>query len=214
MALSSPQAATARSSPRHRAGAPCTSARRQRRIAAASGAVLVAVIGVLAVWAHHSLSAAQPDSAQTAAAPPASALATSTMAPPMRAQLHAWLLETEPSINAVISTRDEIAVSAADDDIAATGMACRAADGAVTSLQHHLPSPDPALSAALQHAVDSYRLGLRHCLAGVQDHDADDIVRAAAYIDQANAHLRAAIDILERDLSDPRTPDGTDVRTI
>ena len=210
MAMSSRHRAAVRCWPKEGASAPDKPASYQRHelIAAAAGAVLLLVIGALSGWAHYSLSTARPVLANTAATPPASASATPLTSPPTRAQLRTWLTRAEPSINALISARHEIVSAAANDDIAATGAACQAADGAVTSVQRHLPSPDPALSTALQQAINSYHVGLRYCIAGVQNQDRNDIEQAVTYINQGNAGLQSAVDILERNLpdSEPRDP--------
>lgn len=210
MAIPIPHRAAVRSRPKTRASAPGKPAKYQRHelIAAVCGAVLLAVIGVLSGWAHHSLSSARPASPITAATPPASGLATPPTVPPIHVQLRSWLAQAEPSINALITARDEIVSSAANDDIVGTGAACQTAQGAVASLQHHLPSPDQALNTTLQQAISSYRVGLPYCIVGVQNRDANNIERAATYLRHANADLQAAVDILERDLpdSEPRDP--------
>jgi hypothetical protein len=180
---------------------------RHELIAAAAGAVLLVVIGVLSGWAHYSLSTARPVLANTAATTRASA-ATPLASPPMRTQMRTWLTPAEPSINALLTARHEITSAAAIDDIAGTGAACQTADGAVTSVQHHLPSPDPALTAALQRAMNTYRVGLGYCITGAQNQDGNDLEHAVTYINQGNAGLQAAVDLLECDLpnSEPRDP--------
>jgi len=207
MAMSSRHRATMRSWPQD--GTPDKPAGDQRHelIAAAAGAVLLVVIGVLSGWAHYSLSTARPVLANTAATTRASA-ATPLASPPMRTQMRTWLTPAEPSINALLTARHEITSAAAIDDIAGTGAACQTADGAVTSVQHHLPSPDPALTAALQRAMNTYRVGLGYCITGAQNQDGNDLEHAVTYINQGNAGLQAAVDLLECDLpnSEPRDP--------
>jgi hypothetical protein len=180
---------------------------RHELIVAAAGAVLLVVIGVLSGWAHYSLSTARPVLANTAATTRASA-ATPLASPPMRAQMRTWLTRAQPSINALLTARHEITSAAAIDDIDGTGAACQTADGAVTSVQHHLPSPDPALTAALQRAMNTYRVGLGYCITGAQNQDGNDLEHAVTYINQGNAGLQAAVDLLECDLpnSEPRDP--------
>ena len=207
MAMSSRHRATMRSWPQD--GTPDKPAGYQRHelIAAAAGAVLLVVIGVLSGWAHYSLSTAPPVLANTAATTQASA-ATPLASPPMRAQMRTWLTPAQPSINALLTARHEITSAAAIDDIDGTGAACQTADGAVTSVQHHLPSPDPALTAALQRAMNTYRVGLGYCITGAQNQDGNDLEHAVTYINQGNAGLQAAVDLLECDLpnSEPRDP--------
>ena len=207
MAMSSRHRATMRSWPKEGTPDKPASYQRHELVAAAAGAVLLVVIGALSGWAHYSLSTARPVLANTAATTQASA-ATPLASPPMRAQMRTWLTPAQPSINALLTARHEITSAAAIDDIDGTGAACQTADGAVTSVQHHLPSPDPALSAALQRAMNSYRVGLGYCIAGAQNQDGNDIEHAVTYINQGNAGLQAAMDLLECDLpnSAPRDP--------
>ncbi|MBS4730722.1 hypothetical protein MSM1_21220 [Mycobacterium sp. SM1] len=108
-------------------------------------------------------------------------------------------------MNALVAARHDIAFFAANHDLAGTGAACRTADDAVARLQHHLPSPDPWLNTALQQALGDYHVGLRYCVQGVQNRDANDIEQAATYLRQGDAGLQAAVDILQRDLSDPES---------
>ncbi len=181
---------------------------RRELIAAASGAALLLVIGVLAAWAHHSLSTVRPVSPTIAAAPSADGLATPPTTPPMRVELRAWLTQAAPSIDALLTAHHEIASAAANDDIVGTGATCERAEGAVAGLQQYLPSPDSALNAALQQAIDGYHVGLRYCIAGAQHHDGDDLQQAATYIRQANSKLQAAVDLLKHDLPDSESPDA------
>lgn len=172
------------------------------------GTALLLVIGVLAAWAHHSLSTVRPAPPTIPAASPASDPAGPPTSSLMRVQLRAWFTQAEPSINALFTARHEIASAAANDDIVGTGTTCERAEGAVVGLEQYLPSPDPALNPALQQVITGYHVGLRYCIAGVQHHDANDLGQAAAYIRQANADLHAAIAILDHDLPTSESPDA------
>ncbi|MDD4868685.1 MAG: hypothetical protein PHQ28_16720 [Mycobacterium sp.] len=203
---------------RHRAAARSRSedgdkpARQHRRelVAAASGATLIGVVGLLSGWAHHDLSTAPPTAPSIAATASSTGATTS---PHLRVQLRAWLTQAQPSIDALMAARHEVAAAAAGDDIIATGAACRKADTAVAGAQQYLPSPDLELNTALAHAIGSYRVGVRFCIAGVERRDANDISRAAGYISAGNAELQHAVDILQRDLPDAR-PSDPGVRTV
>jgi hypothetical protein len=193
----------ARSS-RHSAHPPGKQRRYQRHelIAAASGAVLVALIAVLSVWAHHSLSTSRPAARNTTAVLPASAASAAPLpSPPLRVQLRGWLDEAEPSINALVVAVDNFVATADRPDIAGTGTACRTAAGALASAQQYLPSPDPALNITLQQAFNDYQAGIRCCTLGTKFHAATDIGHAADFIDQGKIVLQNAFDILEADLS-------------
>ncbi|MEY8016286.1 hypothetical protein [Mycobacterium servetii] len=181
---------------------------RQELIAAASGAVLVVVIGVLSGWAHYSLSNANPASPRAASAAPATGVAEPLTSSQPGGQLQGWLTQAEPSIDELIVARRAVTAAAAAGDVTATGAACRSADASVAGAQRHLPSPDPELNIALQQAIDNYRVGLRHCVVGVQNRDGGEIAYAASYLDQGNAELRAGLAIIEKDLRDtqPRDP--------
>lgn len=182
--------------------------KRHQPIAAVVGAALVVAIALLSAWAHHSLSTPRPVAPNTTAMPSTNTSATPPTPPPVRVQLRAWLTRAEPSITALVTVRREIASAAANHDITGTGAACRTADGAVANLQHHLPSPDPVLNASLEQVISAYRIGVRYCISGVQNTDANDIAQAANYFDQGYAELEAAVDIPERDLPGSEAADA------
>jgi hypothetical protein len=180
---------------------------RHELAAAAGGVVLLVVIAVLSAWAHHSLSTARPAPPHDAAALPAGAFDPQLPPLPMSMQMRAWLNIAGPSLNALVNAQDDIVAAAAQGDVAGTGAACQAAAGAVANTQQHLPSPDAALNTALQHALTNYRVGIRYCISGTQNQDAEDIGQATAHISQGNTDLQAAVDIVEGDLSsDAREP--------
>jgi hypothetical protein len=178
--------------------------------AAIGGVMLVVVIAVLSTWAHHSLSAARPTAPKIAAALPAGAPSpTPTPSPPLRAQLRAWLEEANPSINALATAGDNVVSIGPHGGIAATGAACEKLAGALAYAQQHLPSPDPALTTALQRAFSDYEAGIRHCVSGTQRQDAVDIGQGAGFISQGNLELQKAFDVVEVDLSS-----GSEVLTV
>jgi hypothetical protein len=170
-------------------------------VAAASGAVLLVVIAVLSAWALHSLSSVRPASPHAAAAQPASSVSPPRPPLPMGTQVRAWLTDAKPSIIALFGAADNLVTAARLGDIATTGAACQSAAGAVANLQHHMPSPDPALNTELQQAITSYQLGIRHCVSGTQHRDPIEIGEATVYTNQGNTHLQAAVGIIEHDLS-------------
>ncbi|MDI3315288.1 MAG: hypothetical protein QJR12_13770 [Mycobacterium sp.] len=165
--------------------------------------MLLVVIGVLAGWAHHSLSAARPGSPTIAATPPASDVVRPLPAPSLHAQLRAWLTDTQPSMHALVVARDGIAPPAANHDLDGTAAACQTADDAVASLRQRLPSPDPMLTTAVEQALNSYHAGLRFCVWGVHNRDGNAIEQAVMYLRRADAEWQAAVDILQHDLGEP-----------
>ncbi len=191
----------------HAPGAPASYPRLDL-LAATGGALLLVVIAVLSGWAHHSLANPRPVPPHAGAPAPATGVAEPRMSAHAGLRLRDWLTRAEPSIDALAAARRTVTAAAAGGDLAATGVACTGADAAVTGAQRQLPSPDPDLNAALQRAIESYLVGLRHCVVGVRQHDGIEIARAAGYIDQGNRELRAALAILDRDLPgvQPREP--------
>ena len=71
----------------------------------------------------------------------------------------------------------------------------------MANLQHHMPSPDPALNIELQQAITSYQLGIRHCVSGTQNRDPIEIGKATGYINQGSTYLNATVGMIEDDLS-------------
>jgi hypothetical protein len=171
-------------------------------VAAAGAAVLVVVIAVLSMWAHHSLSHARPAATSTATVLPAGA-ASGAPSPsaPLRVQLRAWLDDAEPSINTLVIAGDNVVGTATRGDIAGTGTACQTAADTLANARQHLPSPSPALNTALQQAFSDYQAGIRCCIPGTQNQDAVEIGQAPGFIDQGKVVLQNAFDILEAGLS-------------
>jgi hypothetical protein len=170
-------------------------------VAAVGGAVLLVVIAMLSAWAHHSLSTVQPASPHAAAAQPANSMSPPLAPLPMGTQVRAWFTDAKPSIIALFGAADNLVTAARYGDIAATGAACQTTAGAVANLQHHVPSPDPALNIELQQAITSYQLGIRHCVSGTQNRDPIEIGKATGYINQGSTYLNATVGMIEDDLS-------------
>lgn len=170
-------------------------------VASAGGAVLLVIIAMLAAWAHHSLSTVRPASPHVAAAQPANSMSPPLAPLPMGTQVRAWFTDAKPSIIALFGAADNLVTAARYGDNAATGAACQTTAGAVANLQHHMPSPDPALNIELQQAITSYQLGIRHCVLGTQDRDPIEIGKATAFINQGSTYLNATVGMIEDDLS-------------
>ena len=171
------------------------------------GAALVAVIAVLSAWAHHSMSTTHPSPSNPATTLPASAALAAPLPPPApRDQLRAWRDGAEPSMDVLLVAGGAVVGSVTQGDVGGTGAACQTTADAVTSVQRHLPSPDPTLNTVLQQAFNDYQAGVRHCISGTQKQDAVDILRGAGFVSQGRVDLLKAYDILEADLS----PDSAD----
>jgi hypothetical protein len=164
---------------------------REQQIALTGMIAVLIVIAALASWAYCKSSARQADSANISPTPTASTMPQ-------------WLAESEPSINALVAARQEIAAAAAKGDLAATGAACRTASGAAAHLHRQMPSPTPILTTTLQRALSSYDLGLPYCISATQANDGHGLQRAANYISEGDAVMRVAVGFLGHDSdSDP-----------
>ena len=187
---------------RHRV--PVRSARKgggRELVVAAGWAVLLVVIAVLSAWAHHSLSTARPASPHAAAAQPANSMSPPLPPLPVGTQVRAWFTDAKPSIIAMFVAADNFVTAARYSDIAEAGAACQTAAGAVANLQHHTPSPDPALNTKLQQAITHYQAGVRDCVAGKQDRDPVETGKAMVSFNQGSTDLQAAVGIIEDDLA-------------
>jgi hypothetical protein len=167
-------------------------------VVAAGWAVLLVVIVVLSAWAHQSFSTVRPASPHGAAAQPASSKGLPLA---MGTQLQAWFTDAKPSIIGLFGAADNLVTAARYGDIAATGAACETTAGAVANMQHHMPSPDPALNIELQRAITSYQEGIRHCVSGVQKRDPVEIGEATVHTNRGSSDLQAAVGIIEDDLT-------------
>jgi hypothetical protein len=183
--------------------------RRDELLAAAGGCVLLVVtllvvIAVLSAWAHHSLSTTRLVAPNHAAVAPAT---TSSLPVPMHAQLRAWLSDAEPSIDALLVAGGGAVDAGAHGDIARTSAACQTTAGAVTNVQVHLPSPEPALNAAFLQAITEYQVGVRYCIAGTRQRNAIEIGQAAGFIEKGETDLQTALDAIIHELcDDPGNP--------
>jgi hypothetical protein len=163
---------------------------RDQQITLTGLVALLIVIAALASWAYCKSSARQADSANNPAAHGATTMPQ-------------WLADAEPSINALVAARQEIAAAAAKGDLAATGAACRTASGAAAHLHRQMPSPTPMLTTTLQRALSSYDLGLPYCISATEANDGHGLQRAADYISEGDATMRVAIGFLGHDDAEP-----------
>jgi hypothetical protein len=116
------------------------------------------------------------------------------VAPTMSMQ--AWLDQSQPSINELVSARNTISAAASHRDIQATGSACQTASNAVATLREHMPSPRDDLNYPLQQAISSYITGLPDCVSASRTVDGERLQRAAGYISQGDTAMQTALDIL------------------
>ena len=153
---------------------------REQRITIISWAALTAFGALLA--ACNSWSTERADESSPPVAPAVS--------------MHAWLDESQPSINIVVSARNNLAAAASRRDIPGTGIACQTATDAVANLRMHMPSPEAAVNQSLQQAITSYTIGLPHCISASRTVGGEGMQRAASYISQGDDAMKLALDIL------------------
>jgi hypothetical protein len=153
---------------------------REQRITVASWAILT-LVGALSA-AYHVWST-EP-----------AAYSDDVLPPPM--SMHAWLDESQPSINVLVSARNNIAAAASRRDIHGTGIACQTATNAVANLRMHMPSPEAAVNQSLQQAISSYTTGLPDCVSASRTVDGEGLQRAASYISRGDDAMQLALDIL------------------
>ncbi len=88
------------------------------------------------------------------------------------------------------------------DDINALRKACSAVhDEQTIGLQAHLPTPDPALTTALQSEIDDFHTAMHMCMSLGPNTTPEDLDRADSFVHQAIEDLKAVNDILVDDLS-------------
>jgi hypothetical protein len=88
------------------------------------------------------------------------------------------------------------------NDIAAVRSACSSIhDELASNLQTHLPTPDPALTTALQSEIDDVHTTMHICMSLGPNSTSADLEQADSFMQQATDHMRAADAILATDLS-------------
>ncbi|MEE6139864.1 hypothetical protein SKC41_26500 [Mycobacterium sp. 050128] len=92
------------------------------------------------------------------------------------------------------------AITANDIDVLRS--ACSLAHDELSgNLQAHLPTPDPALTTALQSEIDDVHAAMHICMSLGPDSTLADLQRADSLLQQANLHMRTVDAILTTDLS-------------
>jgi hypothetical protein len=87
-------------------------------------------------------------------------------------------------------------------DISALRLACSSVhDEQTINLQAHLPTPDPALTSALQSEIDDIHTTMHICMSLGPNSTSADLEQADSFMQQARDHMRTADAILAQDLS-------------
>ncbi|WP_133160829.1 hypothetical protein [Mycobacterium ahvazicum] len=90
----------------------------------------------------------------------------------------------------------------AANDINVLRSACSVAHDELSgNLQSHLPTPDPALTTALQSEIDDVHSAMHICMSLGPNSTLADLERADSFMQQANLHMRTVDAILATDLS-------------
>ncbi|WP_156675033.1 hypothetical protein [Mycobacterium sp. E2989] len=88
------------------------------------------------------------------------------------------------------------------NDVNALKSACSAVhDEQTIGLQAHLPTPDPALTAALQSQINDFHTATHLCMSLGPNSTPEDLDRADSFVHQAIEDLRTVNDVLVDDLS-------------
>jgi len=88
------------------------------------------------------------------------------------------------------------------NDLAATRSACSSAhDELASNLQAHLPTPDPALTTALQSEIDDVHTAMHICMSLGPNSTSADLEQADSVMQQASLHMKTVDAILATDLS-------------
>ena len=86
-------------------------------------------------------------------------------------------------------------------DIGALRSACSSAHDELTiNLQAHLPTPDPALTYALQSEIDDVHTAMHICVSLGPNSTSADLEQADSFMQQASDHMRTVNAILDNDL--------------
>lgn len=178
----------------------------RRRNLVPIAAVLIVVVMAVG-WMFDGFSLVRLALPDTAVAPPdRPAVALNSVASGQ--QLNAWLAELEAPLDALLVQRDNMSIAASTADMAGIQRACEAGRATLPRLQKLLPSPEPALTIALQQVIDDYRFGFTYCLTGILHEDTSAIELAAVYLHRANNDLRTMMAIIARDLAASESNDS------
>jgi hypothetical protein len=87
-------------------------------------------------------------------------------------------------------------------DIGALRSACSSVhDELMINLQEHLPTPDPALTSALQSEIDDIHSAMHICMSLGPNSTLADLDQADSFMQQATDHMKTVNAILATDLS-------------
>jgi hypothetical protein len=122
--------------------------------------------------------------------------------------IRGWWKTTQVPAQELRDAFGDIAAALDRDDPTRVAVNCQKQDGAVEQFQQKLPSPDPALTAQLQKALEDYDAAAQICTTAIINHNYDDLEQAGMLIREGNTYMDNAIDILHRDLGESSDTSG------
>lgn len=138
------------------------------------------------------------------AAPPVSTSAppVSTPAPTLAEAVRQWEAVAGDHFEESARALETVSAAAGRGDEAAVRAGCTVLhDTNTVGLQRHLPTPDPALTSALQRMIDDMNTATHACLRFVEGRDAGQTAIYQDYLARAVEHLGRAKAQLDADLS-------------
>lgn len=146
----------------------------------------------------------EPVPEPTAARPPASATTSITTAttskPPLSVAIRDWEAAAGDHFKESAGALRRINEASEVGDEDAVGVGCQVLhDTNTIGLQDHLPTPDPDLTAELQHMIDNINSATHACLRFVLAHHPEDATNYQEYLGRAVEHLQRAKAILAAD---------------
>ncbi|MEZ0350914.1 hypothetical protein [Mycobacterium sp. pR1184] len=113
-----------------------------------------------------------------------------------------WYSQAKEHFDNTRSYMQAVIDAIAANDINVLRSACSVAHDELSgNLQSHLPTPDPALTTALQSEIDDVHNAMHICMSLGPNSTLADLERADSFMQQANLHMRTVDAILATDLS-------------
>ncbi|MGD9619920.1 MAG: hypothetical protein AB7G47_06480 [Mycolicibacterium sp.] len=119
-----------------------------------------------------------------------------------RAVFADWWTAAEPYVSDLQDAIDDSQRALRTRDGPVLAASCqRMHDAAAVDIPAHLPTPDPHLSAELQAASDDAHTAAHMCLSALGHSPNNYDIEFLSNLDQAVRHLRAAVSIVDRNLT-------------
>lgn len=113
--------------------------------------------------------------------------------------LQRWWSETSKDFAATRDASDDVQHAIDRLDPIGLETSCqRLHDAADVKLKAHLPSPEPELTAEISAAIEDYHMAAHMCLSAAAGSVNSYVGEFQSYKDEANRHMKAAQDIINR----------------